>query len=299
MSRIAYVNGRFRPINAAAVPVEDRGLQFADGVYEVVKALGGRLCDLDRHLDRLERSLGELAIPMPMTRQALIGVIREALRRNGLKDALVYLQVDRGVAPRAHPFPKGVRPSLIVTVRRAVLPSAAELAHGVGVITLPDQRWQRCDIKSVALLANVLAKQKAAEAGCREVWLYDAAGAVTEGASSNAYIVDREGRLLTHPLGPRILGGVTRAVVLDLARREGIEVIERPFSRDEARAAREAFLTSTSSLVLPVTRIDGAPVGDGRPGPTTSRLQDLYRRHLAASGSPGAISRAARCDRAA
>jgi D-alanine transaminase len=280
MPRIAYVNGRYLPIGAPAVPVEDRGLQFADGVYEVVKAVGGRLQDLDRHLDRLGRSLEALAIPMPMSRAALTRVLQETLRRNGLADAAVYLQIDRGVAPRNHLFPKNARPSLIVTVRRASFPKAVELAQGVGVITLPDQRWKRCDIKSVSLLANVLAKQQGAEAGCREVWLYDADGLVTEGSSSNAYIVDRAGRLVTRPLGPEILGGVTRAVVLELARAAGIEVVERPFAVAEAQDAREAFLTSTSSLVLPVTRIDGRPVADGLPGPVSRELLWRYRARI-------------------
>jgi D-alanine transaminase len=281
MSRIAYVNGRYLPIGAPAVPVEDRGLQFADGVYEVVKVLGGRLRDLDRHLDRLERSLAALAIPLPMSREALTGVTRETLRRNRLRDAALYLQIDRGVAPRNHLFPKAIRPTLIVTVRRLAPPRPMELAAGVGVVTAADERWKRCDIKSVSLLANVLAKQRGADAGCREAWLYDAEGRVTEGSSSNAYIVDRDGRLVTRPLGPEILGGVTRSVVLELARGAGIEVIERPFTVTEAKEAREAFLTSTSSFVLPVTAIDGQPVANGHPGSITLRLLELYREHLA------------------
>lgn len=280
MSRIAYVNGRYRPIGALAIPVEDRGLQFADGVYEVVKALDGRLCDLERHLDRLQRSLAALAIAAPASRAALTAIMHEVLRRNGLANAGVYLQVNRGVAPRNHLFPRHVRPTLIVTARRAHFPKPQELAEGVAVVTLPDERWKHCDIKSVSLLANVLARQKGAEAGCREVWLYDAAGRVTEGSSSNAYIVDPAGRLVTHPLGSEILGGVTRGVVLELARGLGIEVVERPFTLAEAAEAREAFLTSTSSLVLPVTTIDGRPVANGMPGSISTRLLDAYREHL-------------------
>ena len=280
MSRIAYVNGRYRPIRAATVAIEDRGLQFADGIYEVVKSLNGRPCDLERHLDRMQRSLAALAIPMPASRAAMRAIIRQILRRNGLADALVYIQVDRGVAARNHLFPKAIRPSLIMTARRAVLPGAKELGHGVAVVTLPDQRWKRCDIKSVNLLANVLARQQGKEAGAREVWLYDEAGMVTEGSSSNAYIVDQAGRLVTHPLGPQILGGVTRSVVLELARADGIDVVERPFSLEEAAQAREAFLTSTSSLVLPVTSIDGRPVANGMPGSIATRLLELYREHL-------------------
>lgn len=283
MSRIAYVNGRYLPIAAPAVPVEDRGLQFADGVYEVVKVVAGRLCDLDRHLDRLERSLAAIAIRPPMSRAALRRVMRETLRRNRLREAVIYVQVDRGVAPRNHLFPKAARPSLIVTVRRASFPKPVELESGVRVITLPDQRWKRCDIKSVNLLANVLARQQGAADGCREVWLHDADGHVTEGSSSNAFIVDRDGRLVTHPLGPEILGGVTRSVVLDLARAGGIEVVERAFTVEEARTAREAFLTSTSSHVLPVTEIDGRTIANGVPGLVTQTLMERFRQHLKAS----------------
>jgi D-alanine transaminase len=277
MTRVAYANGRFRPLARACVSVEDRGLQFADGVYEVVKAVRGRPADLERHLDRLDRSLAALRIRPPMSRAALKVVIGEALRRNGLREAVVYLQVDRGRAPRNHLFPRApVRPTLVLTVRRVTYPRPAEIEEGVGVVTLPDERWARCDVKSVGLLANVLAKQQAAEAGCREAWLYDRDGLVTEGSSSNAYIVDRDGRLVTRPLGPEILGGVTREVVLELARERGIEVVERPFGVEEARSAREAFLTSTTSLVLPVTSIDGRPVANGRPGSTTAALLAAY-----------------------
>lgn len=284
MSRTAYAGGRYRPIGAAAVPVEDRGLQFADGVYEVIKCVGGRICDLDRHLDRLDRSLAALAIRRPISRRALVTVIREALRRNRLRDALIYLQIDRGAAPRNHLYPPSAHPTLIVTVRRSHLPKPRELADGVAVVTQPDLRWKRCDIKSVNLLANVMARQAAAAAGCREVWLYDTEDMVTEGAGSNAYMVDAEGRVVTRPLGQQILGGVTREVVLELARDEGIAVLERPFSREEALSAQEAFLTSTSSLVLPVTRIDGRQVGDGMPGAVTKRLLQRYREHTLNAG---------------
>lgn len=278
MARIAYVDGRYVPLGARAVRIEDRGYQFADGVYEVVKVVGGRFRDLDRHLDRLERSLAALDIVMPMTRRALGLVLHETWRRNALQDALVYLQVNRGAAPRNHAYPPLLKPSVVVTVRPARFPTRAEQEHGVGVITLPDERWAQCHIKSISLLPNVLAKQRAALAGCREAWLVDEAGLVTEGASSNAWIVDTDGRVVTRPLDGRILGGVTRAVVLDLARAEGIEVALRPFSVEEAHGAREAFLTSTSSLVLPVVAIDGRPVANGRPGSTTCRLAELYAR---------------------
>lgn len=279
MTRLAYVDGRFVPIAARAVVIEDRGLQFAHGVYEVIKAVAGRLVDRDRHLDRLERSLAAARIPLPMGRAALALLLEEVLRRNRLADAAIYLQIDRGVAPRNHLWSEDLRPSIIVTARPARFPSAEEQARGVAVITLPDERWARCDIKSVSLLPNVLARQKAAEAGCREAWLVGRDGAVTEGSSSNAWIVDAEGVLRTHPTGPAILGGVTRDVVLELARAQGIPLAERAFTPVEALAAREAFLTSTTSLVLPITRIDGRAVGDGRPGPVTTTLARLYAAH--------------------
>lgn len=280
MTRIAYVNGRFQPIARAALPPEDRAAQFADGVYEVIKVVGGRACDLDRHLDRLERSLAAIRITPRLSRRALELVIAEALRRNRLQEAAVYIQVDRGTAPRYHLFPRSGRANLVVTVRRIVWPRADERERGVGVISLPDQRWARCDIKSVSLLPNVLARQQAAEAGCREAWLIDHNGHVTEGTSSNAWIVDREGRLRTAPLGPAILGGVTRSVVLELARAAGIETVERAFTLEEALSAREAFLTSTTSLVLPVTSIDGRPVANGMPGSVTCRLLGAYAARL-------------------
>jgi D-alanine transaminase len=280
MARIAYVNGRYRPLQSAAVAVEDRGYQFADGVYEVIKVLRGRPCDLERHLDRLARSLAALEIAPPMTRRALVSVLHETLRRNQLGDALLYLQITRGAAPRNHLFPKRARPSLVVTVRRPAFPGAREREEGVGVIILPDLRWGRCDIKSISLLPNVLARQSAAAAGCREAWLVDRGGMVTEGSASNAYIVDGAGRLITHPLNERILGGVTRSVILELARQDGLEVVERPFSLDEAHGAREAALSSTSSWLLPVTAIDGRPVSNGMPGHVVRRLIDLYRGHL-------------------
>jgi D-alanine transaminase len=280
MARIAYVNGRYRPLQGAMVAVEDRGYQFADGVYEVIKALRGEPRDLERHLDRLARSLAALEIAPPMTRHALVSVLQETLRRNRLGDALLYLQITRGTAPRSHLFPKRGRPSLVVTVRRPAFPGEREREFGVGVITQPDLRWGRCDIKSISLLPNVLARQSAATAGCREAWLVDREGMVTEGSASNAYIVDGAGRLITHPLNERILGGVTRSVILELARQDGMDVVERPFSLDEAHAAREAALSSTSSWLLPVTAIDGRPVSNGMPGHLVRRLMELYRGHL-------------------
>jgi D-alanine transaminase len=285
MARIAYVNGHYRPLRDAAVALEDRGYQFADGVYEVIKVLSRRPRDLERHLERLARSLDALDIRPPMPRRALESVLQETLRRNRMPDALLYVQITRGVAPRNHLFPKSARPSLVITVRRPVFPSAREREEGVGVITHPDLRWGRCDIKSINLLPNVLARQSAAAAGCREAWLIDQEGRVTEGSASNAYIVDAAGRLTTHPLDARILGGVTRSVVLELARGDGLEVVERPFSLDEAYTAREAALSSTISWLLPVTAIDGRPVSNGMPGHVVRRLMALYARHLGAACS--------------
>jgi D-alanine transaminase len=242
--------------------------------------LGGRPRDLERHLDRLERSLAALAIRAPMSRAALSAVLLATLRQNRLRDALLYLQVTRGTAPRNHAYPRQARPSLVVTVRKAGFPGQREREDGVGVISLPDLRWGRCDIKSISLLPNVMARQQAAAAGCREAWLVDQAGNVTEGSASNAYIVDQAGRLVTHPLSERILGGVTRAVLLEIARADGIEVVERPFSLAEAREAREAALSSTSSMLLPVTAIDDRTVGNGHPGSVVRRLSALYDAYL-------------------
>jgi D-alanine transaminase len=289
MPRIAYVNGRYRPLREAAVPVEDRGYQFADGVYEVIKVLDGQPRDLGRHLARLDRSLAALEIRPPMAHGALVQVLKETLRQNELRTALLYIQVSRGTAPRNHVFPRRATPSLVVTVRRPSFPSARERTHGVKVITLPDLRWGRCDIKSISLLANVLARQQAAAAGCREAWLCERDGTVTEGSASNAYIVDRASRLVTHPLGERILGGVTRSVILELARADGMQVDERPFSLEEARAAPEAALSSTSSLLLPVVAIDGRAVGDRRPGPAVRRLMELYDAWLAKPDDSDAV----------
>jgi D-alanine transaminase len=277
MARIAYVNGRYLPINHPAVMIEDRGYQFADGVYEVMKCRDGEPRDLDRHLDRLERSLESLRMAMPASRAALGQIIKETLRRNPMRRSIVYIQVSRGTAPRNHLFPKpGTRPSLVVTVRRAPFPKPAEIEDGVTVVTRPDIRWERCDIKSVSLLPNVLVKQEANEAGAREAWLYDEDGYVTEGSSANAYIVDAEGRIVTRPRGPEILGGITRELLLEVAAAEGIEVIERPFTVAEAKGAREAFLTSTSSLILPVTKIDDTVIANGKPGSISRRLLARY-----------------------
>ena len=278
MSRIAYVNGRYVAHAGAGVHIEDRGYQFADGVYEVCGVRGGKLMDEELHLARLQRSLGELRIGPPMALPALRHVLREVVRRNRIENGMVYFQVTRGVAPRDHPFPPaGVRPALVVTAKRLNEARVAKSVEtGVAVITMPDLRWARRDIKSVALLPNILAKQAAREAGAYEAWLVDADGFVTEGSSTNAWIVDGEGRVITRPTGPGILAGVTRHVILEAARREGIEVIERPFTPEEAKAAREAFISASSAVIIPVVRIDDATIGNGAPGSVTLRLREAY-----------------------
>jgi len=288
MSRIAYVNGRYAPHGQAEVHVEDRGYQFADGVYEVIYAIGGRMIDEGAHIERLERSLREVEMAMPMSAGALSAVMRETIARNRLEDGIVYLQVNRGVAPRGHAFPReGVKPTVVVTVKRMPLPATSEDAPGVAVITVPDIRWRRVDVKTVGLLANCIAKQRATEKGAYEAWLVDDDGLVTEGSSTNAWIVDAEGRAVTRPLGNDILPGITRATVMKLARRHDVPVVERPFSVAEAKTAREAFLTSTTSFVRPITRIDDVIVGNGHPGSVTRRLLGLYLDYARGEGTAG------------
>lgn len=277
MSRLAYVNGRFLPQGEAGVSVEDRGFQFADAVYEVWAVFDGRLADAEGHFVRLERSLGELSIPQPMSRAALAQVLRETARRNRVRDGIVYLQISRGAARRDHAFPAGLRPTVVATARSIdYAAEEARAAAGVKVITMPDNRWGRCDIKTVGLLPNALAKQAARQAGAYEAWLVDAAGRVTEGASTNAWIVDAQGRLRTRDTGANILRGITRSGVAALAERLQIPVIEEPFTVAEAQAASEAFVTAASAFVLPVVAIDGKPVGSGKPGPVAQRLRALY-----------------------
>jgi D-alanine transaminase len=278
MGRIAYVNGRFVPQGEAMVHIEDRGYQFADAVYEVWSLFDGRLADAEGHFARLERSLGELSIAMPMSRAALTLVLREAVRRNRVREGLVYLQVSRGVAPRDHAFPKRpTAPAVVVTVSAVDRPAAeARAAKGVAVVTTPENRWGRCDIKTVGLLPNALAKQRAREAGAAEAWFVDELGFVTEGASSNAWIVDRQGRLRTRDTNANILRGITRRTLMAVIAGEGLELDERPFTPQDAKEAREAFVTGAGALVLPVVAVDGTPVGGGRPGPVAARLRRLY-----------------------
>jgi D-alanine transaminase len=281
MSRIAYVNGRYVPHREAAVHVEDRGYQFADGIYEVVCVKDGVVIDEEPHLDRLERSLGELRIAVPMGRPAMRHVTRELLRRNRVRDGIVYTQVTRGVARRDHPFPASETPPSIVMTSRRIKPQDPKLfQHGIAVISTPDIRWQRCDIKSVSLLPNILAKQQAREAGAYEAWFVDRDGQVTEGSSTNAWIVTKDGELVTRQLGTAILGGVTRRSLIRLAGEAQIKIVERPFTLEEARQAREAFLTSTTSFVIPIVKLDGKPVGAGQPGPVAARLREFYDGYM-------------------
>jgi len=285
MSRIAYVNGRYVRQSEACVHIEDRGYQFADGVYEVWAVFNGRLADADGHFDRLERSLGELRIAPPMSRAALALVLSETIRRNRVMEGIVYLQITRGVARRDHAFPSPeVAPGVVITARPIdFAKSAAQAAKGVTVITTPDIRWGRCDIKTVSLLPNILAKQAAREQGAYEAWLVDADGKVTEGASTNAWIVDAQGRLRTRDTEANILRGITRTRLVEIAAELQIPVLEQPFTVAEAKAASEAFVTAASTFVMPVVAIDGVKIGDGGPGPIATRLREIY---LAGARSP-------------
>jgi D-alanine transaminase len=282
LTRFVYVNGAYKRYAEAAVHAEDRGFQFADAIYEVIEVLNGGLVDATRHLARLERSLRELSIPRPMSEAALLRVIDQVIRRNRVRDGIVYLQVTRGAGPRDFALPDPETPPTLVVLARAQRRGwAAELAEtGIAVKTTPDNRWARCDIKTVMLLPAVLAKNEARQAGAREAWFVDAAGNVTEGASSNAWIVTADDALVTHPLDHHILPGITRATVMDVAKADGLKIEERAFSRDEALKAREAFVTSATNTVMPVVKLDGAPIGGGRPGPLAQRLR-LRFHHIA------------------
>lgn len=278
MSRVAYVNGTYQPHGEASIHVEDRGFQFADGVYEVWSVFDGRMADFDGHMTRLHRSLNELRIDIPMSVESLTRVLKETIRRNRVRNGIVYLQVTRGTARRDHPFPSpDTPPSVIVTSRSvSATRSEAQAAKGVAVVTQPDIRWGRCDIKTVGLLANVLAKQAARERGAYEAWMVDEMGLVTEGSSTNAWIVDKHGRLRTRDTQANILKGITRTAIMDLIASEDIELDERPFSVDDAKEAREAFFTAAGAFVMPTISIDGVNIGDGKPGPITTKLRTLY-----------------------
>jgi D-alanine transaminase len=278
MSRIAYVNGRYLPMRDAKVHIEDRGYQFSDGVYEVCEVRGGRLVDERRHLARLARSLGELRIRAPMSFKALAVVLREVVAKNRIRYGMVYLQVTRGVARRDHAFPAPeVPPSLVVTARPLnKARNEALAANGIAVISMPDNRWGRVDIKSVGLLPNVLARQAAIEQGARDAWFVDRDGAVTESASANAWIVTGAGKVVTRPPDRAILRGITRSVLFEVIKAKGLSIEERAFTLEEAYCAREAFVTAATQIVLPVVRIDGHVIGDGRPGPVATALRRAF-----------------------
>ena len=275
-ARIVYLNGAFLPFEEARVPIMDRGFLFADGIYEVSAIIDGRLVDNAAHLARLDRSLGEIGIRNPHDAAGWERLQTELVARNGVTEGLVYMQVTRGVAERDFAFPKaGTEPTVMMFTQAKTVLANPLAESGARIITVEDLRWKRRDIKSVALLAQVLAKQQAAEAGVAEAWMVED-GAVTEGSSSTAFIVSRERVLVTRPLSTALLPGITRASVLRLAQEADLRIEERLIPVDEAYAAQEAFYTSASAFVMPVVQIDGRQIGEGRPGPLTRRLRALY-----------------------
>ena len=277
MSRIAYIDGVYQPLNMPGILVEDRGYQFADGVYEVCAIRGGKLLDEARHLDRLDYSLAALHMPPPMSRAALQQVMRETLRRNRVRDGILYIQVSRGVAPREHMFNPDLKPVLVITARPIAADRRAQIMKkGISVVSVPDQRWARCDIKSISLLPNVLARQSARNAKVQEAWQIDGQGMVTEGAATNAWIVDAKGVLRTRPASHEILNGIVRQVLLDCVADLGMKFEEKPFSLKEALAAKECFSTASTMSVFPVIEIDGQKIGAGKPGEVAKMLSDAY-----------------------
>jgi D-alanine transaminase len=275
MSRIVFLNGSFLPIEEAKVPFMDRGFMFGDGVYEGIGMLDGRLVDNEAHLERLERSLAEIRIPNPYSKAEWTHLQEELARRNGMTEGFIYFQVTRGVAERDFFFPDDAKPTVAMFTQAKSIANAPAAQTGIAVVTVPDLRWQRRDIKSINLLAQVLAKQAAKEAGAQEAWLVED-GFVTEGGSSSAFIVTKQGSIIVRPLSNAILPGITRKSLLRLSEEAGITLEERRFTVEEAYDAAEAFLTSASNFVLPVVSIDGRSVADGKPGPITKRLRELY-----------------------
>ncbi len=277
MPRIAYVNGRYVAHAEAAVHIEDRGYQFADGVYEVCEVARGYIVDLTRHLDRLGRSLSELQMAWPITRRILPIVIGEVVRRNRVTNGLVYMQVTRGVATRDFLFPADTKSSLVITAKKVdPAANAGRAESGIKVITVPETRWDRVDIKTVGLLPNVLAKEKARAAGAQEAWFVDTDGNVKEGGSSNAWIVTKAGALVTRPAEHGILRGITRTTLFDVARKLGLTIEERGFSVAEAKTAREAFISSATTIAMPVVAIDGEPIANGHPGSVVHSLREAF-----------------------
>jgi D-alanine transaminase len=282
MTAIAYVNGNFAPQAEATISIMDRGFLFADGIYEVSAVLDGKLVDNGLHMARLERSVGEIGLALPFSVARIAELMREMVTRNDLKEGLVYLQVTRGAdSTRSFPFPAEAKPSLVMFVEQINFVDSPKAKTGIRIKSVEDIRWARRDIKSIALLAQVLAKQAAAAEGCQEAWMHEG-GVVTEGGSSTAFIVKGEGegaRIVTRENSRKILPGCTRAALMQLAAETGIEIEERPFTLDEAYAAKEAFITSATNFVMPVTEIDGRKIGGGQVGPVARRLRELYIAH--------------------
>jgi D-alanine transaminase len=282
MTKISYVNGQYTDHVDASVSIDDRGYVFSDGVYDVALIKNGRYIDWPEHCERLQRSLDGLRINYRVSNDGLKAIVDVLLQKNGLSDAMLYLQITRGAAPRNHPFPSPEQePALVMTVSQAKLPPATQYENGVAVITLPDLRWKRRDYKTISLLPNIMAKQEAMEAGAEEAILVEDDGFVTEGSATNFFIVNKYGALQTHPLNPRILGGITRMGVLKVARENGIKVLEAAFTKDEMNLAQEAFITSTTKHILPVSNIDGKNIGTGKPGDVTKKLIVFYKEYIA------------------
>ena len=278
MTRIANVDGAYLPFDQAGVHIEDRGYQFADGIYEVFALIDGQMLDVDAHLKRLELSLEKINLASPVSYSALLVILNETIRANNIRDGLVYMQITRGRAARNHAYPAVSQPVLSVTVRPINETHRRHVAEtGIKVISTEDQRWKRCDIKSISLLPNVMAKQAAVEAGAQEAWMIDGEGFVTEGASTTAWIVDESGKLRTRPLANDILDGITRQMLLSLIDELQLELDETPFTIDEAYSSNEAFSTASSLIVMPIIEIDGHKVGNGKPGQITTQLLQNYK----------------------
>lgn len=275
MTRIVYLNGDWLAEGEAKVSIFDRGYLFADAIYEVTAVLEGKLLDYAGHAARLKRSLGEIGISSPLSDDDMLAVHREIVERNGLREGLIYLQLSRGIADRDFLFEEDMRPTLSLFTQAKSVIDNPKAKTGISVVTLEDQRWKRCDIKTVQLLYPSLAKMEAKRRGADDAWLV-ADGLVTEASSATAHIVTRDGRLVTRPLGREILPGITRSSVIDLAREAGMPVEERAFTPDEAKSAGEAFITSATNFVLPVVEIDGVPIGTGKPGQAAANLRNLY-----------------------
>jgi len=279
MPELLYLNGEIMPVEHGRVSVEDRGFQFADGVYDVAVVYCGVPYDLTEHVERLFRSAEMLELEIPHTPQEVEAISRELLEESGIDDCLIYMQVTRGYARRSHAFPDKATPTVVIYIREFPGPVAGLHEHGVATITVPDDRWGRCHVKTIALLPNCLAKERARRAGCYEAIFYSAEGVVYEGASTNVFCV-MDGRVITAPLSNKILPGITRARVIELARAAGIEVVEREFTIDELKAAGEVFLSGTSTEVMPVVTVDDTTIGTGEPGPVTRRLRQALLQHI-------------------